>query len=419
MRLMMLFVFVGCGLDTSGKNHCETKADCLEGLTCNADHTCGQPTSCTLHECGSQCGSVSDGCGGMMDCGMCPVQDHCTDGVIGWGETDVDCGGVCNACATGLTCNATSDCATGTCEGHTCLAGTWTTAAEMPTARTTLGAVAVGGLIYAIGGYTLSGVTGVVEVYNPQTDSWTTKAPMPTPRYGFGIAVGGDGLIYTVGGQYDSNTFTDGLSVVVEAYNPTTNAWSTKPSLPNGRYSTAAAASNGAIYVTGGISVNPTELLGTAVEYTPGDVGWTTVADTMTTARDSHASIATSDGTVYAIGGSPSGGETTAVESYKPGVAGWNTVAPLPVALKGLAAAVVHDKVFTFGGNYPMATYATFVNSYNPATHTWTKAASLVHGRFGHSAVTASNGRVYVLGGGGGPQAANTTSAVDVYVPDP
>lgn len=419
MRWIWVLLLVGCRLDSSTKNNCETSDDCLDGMTCNSDHTCGPPTSCTLRACGDQCGTVSDGCNGTMSCGICPVPDHCTDGVVGPGETDVDCGGTCNACATGLVCKATADCATGTCESHTCLAGTWTTAATMPTARTTLGAVEVDGLIYAIGGYTQTGVTGVVEVYNPQTDSWTTKAAMPTPRYGFGIAVASDGLIYTVGGQYDSSNFTDGMSVVVEAYNPATNTWSTKPSLPNGRYATAAAASNGTIYVTGGISVNPTELLGTAIKYTPGDPSWTTVADPMTTARDSHASAATSDGTVYAIGGSPSGGETTAVESYHPGVAGWNTVASLPVALKGLAAAVVHDKIFTFGGNYPMATYATFVNYYDPAVHTWTKAASLVHGRYGHSTVAASNGRVYVLGGGGGPAASNTTSAVDVYIPDP
>src|SRR5262245_48647718 len=62
----------------------------------------------------------------------------------------------------------------------------WTARASMPTRRSRLGAVfGQDGKLYAIGGSTDVGPTGVVEVYDTALDSWSTAAPMPTPRYGF------------------------------------------------------------------------------------------------------------------------------------------------------------------------------------------------------------------------------------------
>src|SRR5689334_19119241 len=81
---------------------------------------------------------------------------------------------------------------------------TWVTKASMPTARWALGAAAVNGKIYAIGGRTSSGVTGAVEEYNPTTNTWSTKANMPTARGHIGAEVV-DGKIYVIGGWNGSN----------------------------------------------------------------------------------------------------------------------------------------------------------------------------------------------------------------------
>ncbi len=39
-----------------------------------------------------------------------------------------------------------------------------------------------------------------VEAYDPETDSWQPRAPMPVGLEGMGVALGGDGKIYLVGG---------------------------------------------------------------------------------------------------------------------------------------------------------------------------------------------------------------------------
>jgi hypothetical protein len=76
---------------------------------------------------------------------------------------------------------------------------TWVSKAPMQVARYDLGVAVVNGKIYAIGGSTRSGgggtrngplpvtggTVGTNEEYDPTTDSWTFKASMPTPISGF------------------------------------------------------------------------------------------------------------------------------------------------------------------------------------------------------------------------------------------
>jgi hypothetical protein len=56
---------------------------------------------------------------------------------------------------------------------------------------------AAGGKLYAIGGWDplTPGVLATVEEYNPVTNSWTAKASMPTPRTGLvAVALNGTDL---------------------------------------------------------------------------------------------------------------------------------------------------------------------------------------------------------------------------------
>jgi len=82
--------------------------------------------------------------------------------------------------------------------------------------------------------------------------TWTTRASMPTARAQAAVVLAPDGLIYVIGG-YDSASESTGLTSV-QAYNPTTNTWSTKASLPNAtRGATATVGLDGKIYVFGGL----------------------------------------------------------------------------------------------------------------------------------------------------------------------
>lgn len=445
MKYVLLVVFVAaCSLDSgSSKNKCETQADCLDGNVCNlVTGVCEPPGQCTPAECDNvRCGQMDDGCGGIISCGcadpeycggggtplMCGVPaPHCTNGVqdVGYGETDRDCGGPCPACEVGEKCGDHDDCTTGSsCDTNVCTPGTWASVADMPTARIHASAVfGPDGLLYVIGGFRSGqggGSSGVNEAYDPATNSWTTRAPLPRPRYGASAVVGSDNKIYVIGGQYDNSTSpsTDGPSAYVDAYNPTTNTWQAMPSLPNGRYhGAAAAATDGNIYVTGGLSVNPIETLGSVARFTPGGTAWTTLSAPMTTARQSHATVF-GDGKLYAIGGWDSGAnEIAKVEWYTPGAAGWNTAAPMMLARREHEAAFSGGKLYVIGGIGTAK--GTSVEVYTPSTNTWSRVASSPMARWGHAVAVAPNGKIYVCGGDDPTSiTSENTAKVDVFTP--
>src|ERR1044071_5718360 len=109
--------------------------------------------------------------------------------------------------------------------------GTWTTKAPMPTPRSHLAIGEVNGILYAVGGYKNrtccpDPFIATVEAYDPLTDTWTSKASMPTARGDFGVGVI-NGVLYAVGGQDSS-----GALATVEAYDPLTDTWTTKTSMP-------------------------------------------------------------------------------------------------------------------------------------------------------------------------------------------
>ncbi|MBN1245151.1 hypothetical protein JXA31_06120, partial [Candidatus Bathyarchaeota archaeon] len=144
---------------------------------------------------------------------------------------------------------------------------TWATKEPMHQARAGLGVATVNGKIYAIGGTTASGQSppeipgggfvGTNEEYDPATDTWTYKASMPTPRDYFAIAAYGN-KIYCIGGAAGFS-FDEGLhsyfyitSGVNEVYDTVTDMWETKTPCPNVGMKCQAHVVNGKIYVMDG-----------------------------------------------------------------------------------------------------------------------------------------------------------------------
>jgi hypothetical protein len=68
---------------------------------------------------GAACAQIS-GISQYIDCPQDPSCPSCTNGKKDGDETDVDCGGGCKPCASGLGCAAGGDCATGICTGGKC-----------------------------------------------------------------------------------------------------------------------------------------------------------------------------------------------------------------------------------------------------------------------------------------------------------
>ena len=128
----------------------------------------------------------------------------------------------------------------------------------MQVARASLGVAVVNGQIYAIGGVvdppSWVQCTSTNEKYDPATDRWVFKASMPTSRASFGIAVYNN-KIYCIGGTTDVKNGQYVVSGVNEIYDPATDKWETKASMPTARVGVTANVVDGKIYLLGGNSV--------------------------------------------------------------------------------------------------------------------------------------------------------------------
>jgi hypothetical protein len=145
---------------------------------------------------------------------------------------------------------------------------------KMPTARDLLGAVSLGGRIYAIGGHATTAplhAQTAVEAYDIGEQTWSARTPLPLPLFGFAAAAGPDGRIYVAGGS----TTTTSMSIPqdgVLAYDPFFDRWSPVRPLAKARTTLASAVGpDGRIYVLGdGITMLGTvEVYGPVVSVTP------------------------------------------------------------------------------------------------------------------------------------------------------
>ena len=132
----------------------------------------------------------------------------------------------------------------------------WVAEAPMPDARNDLGSAVIDGVAYAVGGShvynEVSGNDAEVDAYNPATNVWTHVAALPMPwASNETTTLVADGKIVVVGGQ--TNGGYDGIYLAdVEAYDPTTNAWSQVGTLPEANEGESAAYVSGRLIVADG-----------------------------------------------------------------------------------------------------------------------------------------------------------------------
>lgn len=137
----------------------------------------------------------------------------------------------------------------------------WHVGAPMPVARSEFDAVALGDLVYIIGGNIISttphsGAAAVetmpatlVSVYNPQTEEWQVAAPLPAPRIDF-TAVARNGKIYVIGGT--DRWITGSAQRDLFIYDPLRDEWTLGPILPTARAGLRSAPWANTIFVIGG-----------------------------------------------------------------------------------------------------------------------------------------------------------------------
>ena len=127
----------------------------------------------------------------------------------------------------------------------------WRKLAPLPTPRNSAAGAIVNGVLYVIGGRTVSdGNTAAVEVYDPLSDRWESARPMPKAQGGLAAAVL-NGKIYAFGGEY-FNPAPGGVFAEAWEYNPDTDKWRAVAAMPRRRHGLGAVTVGEAIYVLGG-----------------------------------------------------------------------------------------------------------------------------------------------------------------------
>ena len=138
--------------------------------------------------------------------------------------------------------------------------------ASMSTARVGPGVTAINETLYAVGGSVSGSIPlATVEAYDPATDAWTARASMPTAREQLGVAAI-NRMLYAVGGLDNAHSSSQ-FFATVEAYDPATDAWTTKAPMPTVRGFLDAGAINGIFYAVGG--QNGGAMLATVEAYQP------------------------------------------------------------------------------------------------------------------------------------------------------
>jgi N-acetylneuraminic acid mutarotase len=281
----------------------------------------------------------------------------------------------------------------------TALPDTWKSVAPMPTARAQLGVAVANGKIYAIGGSANDpqggpAVLNVTEEYNPGTNTWTTKASMPTARHSFGIAVFQD-KIYCMGGS------TNGPVLAVnEVYDPATDTWETKTPMHTARAALSTNTVNGKIYLMGGNPENTTNEV-----YDPVSDSWTTGAQIPLAPVYSESAVV--GGKIYLFGGLSN---LNATQIYNPETDTWTSGAPLPTGSAEGAAAATEGvnapvRIYVMGGQttfirngYTYGNITDLNQVYDPESNTWTRGASLPIQLWSFG-LTNVNDTFYAIGG--------------------
>src|SRR5207244_10321039 len=266
-------------------------------------------------------------------------------------------------------------------------------------------AVAVGNMIYVIGGYGAEGVPSmVVHVYETDAKKWKQVAPIPDGLHHIGVAAV-DRKIYVVGGF--AKTFRDRVPVdSTWQYDSATDRWERRAPLPTPRGALAVAVVEGKIYAMGSErfsaagSKEKYEPVADIAVYDPKSDKWEVLLP-MRQKRD-HLVAGAINGRIYAVSGRERPNYMLRnTEEYNPETRAWRDRAPMPSGRSGGAGAVLNNRLYVFGGEgneqNPLGAFNQ-AEVYDPTRNAWTKLSPMPLPRHALVAVAVGN-KIYLPGG--------------------
>lgn len=251
--------------------------------------------------------------------------------------------------------------------------------------------------------------TAAVVWAEPAGESWSALPDMPGQRHHPFLSPLGDALL-AIGG------FSSGVGGIwrmerqVWRLSAPQGRWREGPPLPRPQAEVVGGILDGALLIAGGRTpageanggYGDHRDTGDAFVLAPGARGWQAIAP-LPTPRNS-AAAAVLGGRLHVVGGrilTPQGLRNLDVhEAYDPATRRWQTLAPMPEARGGHAAASLGGRLYAFGGesfgDRPTAHDEVF--EYDPGADRWRRVATMPAPRHGLGAV-AAGGAIHLLGG--------------------
>lgn len=285
--------------------------------------------------------------------------------------------------------------------------GVWRSGAPLEDGRAFLGAGAIGGELYVVGGKGVLGPQNKVDAYDVVADYWRPMPPLPTAVEQFAIASGGD-AVYVAGGRHSDGKASREVWMLD---GPSAVTWESLPSMPAARIGHAMAWIEGELFVVGGAGDSSVIALNTDQR------AWRKVAD-MPHPRLILSAVAIGSD-LYVLGGVDAENRLSdRVDILDTKTGRWRSGPALPAPRAGFAAAVLDGEIHVAGGRGDEATLARH-DVLDPETGRWRSAAPLPTPRYAPASVVAA-GRWFVIGGGSGIgflTAFTASDAVEIYTP--
>jgi N-acetylneuraminic acid mutarotase len=250
----------------------------------------------------------------------------------------------------------------------------------------------------------------------PAVSGWTTASPLAFGRIHHEVTLLPSAKVLVSGGAVSSASCFSST----ELYDPVTGTWSSTSSMTSPRcFHGANLLPSGGVLVHGGITSGDEVLPLTSSElFNPATGKWTS-AGAMTTYRYAHASVLLNSGKVLVIGGDTGYRERrilSSTELYDPATKSWSAAASMK-ALRSLATATLlpSGKVLVTGGHNNSAPVNSSAELYNPATNSWSSAGSMAKPRYHHRATLLPSGKVLITGG---VNHSEVLSSAELYDPE-
>ena len=285
---------------------------------------------------------------------------------------------------------------------------TFTLAAPLPTRITEAGGTAFNNKFYILGGIDAFGATNnKFWEYNPYDNSWKALADVPA-YINHPAVVAANNKIYVVGGfdpigiRLRWLMFADWKPLKsLFIYDIASGRWSKGPDMPHPRGAGGVAASDTAIWYTGGINEHK-EISADFAYFSFAENRWH-ILPPMPTARD-HMRMELAGNKLFAISGRKDDlrKNLAAVEVFDLIEKKWTAVDDIPTPRGGFSSIVFGKYIYTFGGEFFFNCFDE-IERLNTETGHWEKLPALPEAR--HGIVSGLvNGKIHLVSGGRHPR---------------